>query len=540
MSGLCSNCNSKSLSRDTTTDRLICDSCGFVQKFDNFEAPLGGVNGPEGTFIRVGTSGTGTLYNYKDTKIYKAHKLIDDIADRLGLAPKSHDLKTMASAITQGEFGQGSWFDVFVGACAYVVMRKDKKSLPMPIAEVSSLIGCDEYELGRMVFRVVEFLKLRRPEYPDFDLVGSFERALRNSEVFRSVRGERKERMREQGVFLMQCMVKWSLTTGRRPVAVVAAVLVFVAELNEVGVRIEDVAKEVHAKVYTSKLRYKELLEALVKVAQVLPWGKNVTTKNIVKNAPFVIQYMEQKSMSRPGGKGNEGLERFRFDLDDVASECLRKDVEFGTDMTLVDDDFKYFELDFDRRDSDNVDSLKLSPECLSMIYTKFSSAVGYAKSSRESGEVHRRERRDLDIDNCTEWWSGESDLSKKLLLKQILEKDVGLNALPPSFVAGCEVYKKRREKINAAKRRIDRIMHPLISDSGDSRNNSSVDCEQPRKKRKGAKVNVIDWEDLIIETLLLHQVKPEEIEKGHYNTLMDLYVFNSGIIPEFPEMIEA
>lgn len=446
----------------------------------------------------------------------------------------------MVSAITEGEYGLGRWFDVFVGACAYVVMRKDRRSLPLPIAEVASVVGCDEHELGRMVLRVVQFSKLRRPEYPEFDVVSSFERALQNSQVLGGVGDDTKETMRRQGIFLMQCMVKWSLTTGRRPVAVVAAVLAFVAELNHVGVGIESVAQEVHAKVCTSKLRYKELLEALVKVAaQALPWGESVSTKNIVKNAPFVIQYMEKKSMSRPGGEKGKDWERFRFDLDDVVSECLRKDVEYGTDLIHVDNDSGYFEVDFDSRASlssaDDMEGFKLSPECLSMIYAKFCTEVGNAKSSKESGEVVRRERRDLDIVACTEWWSGESELSKKLLLKQVLEKDVGLDALPPSFVTGCKVYEKRREKINAAKRRIDRIMYPLNSDSGDTSSNSIMECEQPRKKRKGAKVNVIDWEDLIIETLLLHQVKDEEIEKGHYNTLMDLYVFNSGIVPKVP-----
>ncbi|XP_062082802.1 plant-specific TFIIB-related protein PTF2 isoform X2 [Humulus lupulus] len=456
---------------------------------------------------------------------------------RLGLASKSYDVKNMVNSITEGEYGQGDWFGVFVGACAYVVMRKDKRSLPMPMAEVSSVVGCDEYELGKMVSRVVKFQNLKRPEYPEFNVVSSFERALQNSQIFGNVGDDKKERIRRQGIFLIQCMVKWSLTTGRRPVPVVAAVLAFLGELNQVDVRIENVAKEVHATVCTSKLRYKELLEALVKVAQALPWGKNVNTKNIVNNAPFVIKYMEQKSMSRPGQKRTE-LERFQFNLEDVVSECLRKDVEYGNDMTdVVDNDFGYFEVDMDSRglpSTDDAEKFSLSSECLMMIYENFSSEVGCANSSRESRSVvHRREKRDFDIGACTEWWSGESELSKKLLLKQILEKDVGLNALPPAFVTNCKVYEKRREKINAAKQRIDRIMHP--STSVDCIKNFIVDYEQPRKKRKRAKVSAIDWEDLIIEMLLLHQVKEEEIEKGHYNTLMDLYVFNSGIVPEFP-----
>ncbi|KAM2010441.1 hypothetical protein EV2_005043 [Malus domestica] len=48
------------------------------------------------------------------------------------------------------------------------------------------------------------------------------------------------------------------------------------------------------------------------------------------------------------------------------------------------------------------------------------------------------------------------------------------------------------------------------------------------RKKRKRGRG--IDWEDLIIETLLLHRVKEEEIEKGRYDVLLEPYVFNSGV----------
>lgn len=54
------------------------------------------------------------------------------------------------------------------------------------------------------------------------------------------------EQMRQQGVFLLNCMVKWILTTARRPIPLVAAVMVFVVELNGVSLKIEDVAKEVH------------------------------------------------------------------------------------------------------------------------------------------------------------------------------------------------------------------------------------------------------------------------------------------------------
>ena len=85
------------------------------------------------------------------------------------------------------------------------------------------------------------------------------------------------------------------------------------------------------------------------------------------------------------------------------------------------------------------------------------------------------------------------------------------------------------KDKIKAAKLRIDKIMYPQNDDLDDNCNLSiSNGVNVGRTRRRKTKVYV-DWEDLIIETLLLHQVHEEEIEKGHYGTLLELHVFNSG-----------
>lgn len=88
----------------------------------------------------------------------------------------------MVETITTGECGQGKWFPVFIGACAYVVMRMDKKILP--IEEVVDLVGCDVYELGWMINRVVDFLDLKLPE---FDIVNSLEHVIRNYPMFNKI-----------------------------------------------------------------------------------------------------------------------------------------------------------------------------------------------------------------------------------------------------------------------------------------------------------------------------------------------------------------
>ncbi|KAL1072749.1 hypothetical protein V6Z11_D11G174300 [Gossypium hirsutum] len=474
-------CGSHSTIRDDQTGNLVCSKCYTILDFDNYEAQIGGITGPTGTNIHIGYAGTGSCISYKDRKIYQAKTLIHQYALRLDITYSESGITSMIEEITDGEFGEGDWFNVLIGACSYVVMRRDKKFFPA--AEIAKAVGCDIYELGRMIARVVKFLKLSLPE---ISIAGLFEREFNNYMNRKNVDEDKKEMMMKQGMFLVNCAVKWSLTTGRRPLPVVAAVMAFVAELNGVdGLKIEDVAEHVHAVVSTCKLRYKELLAALVRVAQVLPWGKDISVKNVVKYAPFVIQYMELKSMEVPGG-GGERVEP--FDMEDVISECLQKVAAYGNDENLSNGDSQYF-------------------------------------------EIHVRKRWGLEPYAYQDWWSGKSELSKKLLLKQILEKEVGFDMMPPSFIAGCKANERRRQKINAAKVRINKIMDPSYagSDGSDNLNSSEVACGGKKRKRRQA--SEIDWEDFVIEALLLHRVKEEDIEKGHYRALLGLYVFNSGTI---------
>ncbi|GAA0148074.1 general transcription factor [Lithospermum erythrorhizon] len=263
---------------------MSCKSCYGSTGFRQFSTHFGGITGPTGTYVRLGTAGTGNVYGYKETKIYEAQKVIEDTMFKLGLSGSmSNEVKAMIDKITEGEYGQGSWFPVLTGACAYVVMRKDNKTLP--ISEIPW-------------------------------------------------RGQLR---------LAQCLIKWFVTTGRRPIPVVAAVLVFVATLNQVDVKINELAKELHVAVATCKKRYKELLVRLVEVARVLPWGEDVTTKNIINNAPYVIQYMELKSMEKRG-ENNKHNQNREFCLDDLIDQCLSKDLGYGYGSYDVVNDSQYFE----------------------------------------------------------------------------------------------------------------------------------------------------------------------------------------------------
>ncbi|CAI9279551.1 unnamed protein product [Lactuca saligna] len=534
--GSCKNCKSKNLNVDTVTGNLECSSCGVVQDFDNYEQQTFNADGIIGTNVRLGTSGSRYDYSYHETKIYLAQKVVSDILYKLDLENRADEVNNMIKIITEEEYGSGNWFNVLVGACIYVVMRKANKWLPL--TSVCETVGCDNYELGRMVYRVIDHLDLK---LPDFDIVGLFDRVMKELLGGKGNIGKDKiGRMVKQGIFLIQCMIKWYVTTGRRPVPVVVAVIVFVCQLNDVvDVDFEDLASQLNVVVATCKLRYNELLKKLVEVARIrLPWGNDVNVKNIMKNAPIVIQYMEMKSMSNPTNK-TKNLEEVGADLDGLVNDCLNKDGQYFVQDFEFDDnnnnnnDKSRGSIDWEVED---LEKLNISPECLSTIYLKYLNEYSEMKSSMatlENRNEKRSERYDFLMDGL-EYWSGDSELSKKLFLDKILEKDVGLNAMPKSFIDGCLKIQKRKRKIKAAKIRIEKIRRPPIEEnglddesgqSGQSQEFVKTQTNSRKRKRKVKKVD-IDWEDFVIETLLLHEVKEEEIEKGF------LKVSNSSTCP--------
>ena len=163
----------------------------------------------------------------------------------------------------------------------------------------------------------------------------------------------------------------------------------------------------VHARVSTCRARYKELLETLVKVAQVLPWGKDVTVKNIIKNALVGIQYMERNAMLKHGEKREEGLDQATVDLKDVVVECLRNDGEFeyGVDGMSKRKDSRYFMLESNagRVGGGDSERQQISLECLSVLYKKFLDENNCAESLRGSGSAQKRRILQFDLLECWE-----------------------------------------------------------------------------------------------------------------------------------------
>lgn len=461
----CKRCNGTDFQRDDSTGNSYCSGCGTLQEYDNYEAQLGGLKGPQGTYIRVGTTGTGSTLAYRDKKIFDAGNLIDDISERLQLGDKSEEVKRMIGKITDGEFGRGEWFSVLIGACCYAVVRKEGSGV-LTMDEIVNVVGCDLHQLGSMCKRVVEYLGI---ELGEFDLVGLFVKTASSSPRLSGLDGKKKERVVKQGGFLMNCSLKWFLSTGRRPMPLVVAVLGLVCQVNGVKCKIDDLARDCEVSLCTCKLRYKELLERLVKVAKEigLPWAGDVNVKNVVKHSGALIGLMEAKSMRKKGDRSDGVC------LKEIVRDCLRQEA-----MYCYDDD-----------DDD--------------------------EGERSSF---------LQVVSCEDWWKGKSKMSQRLKLKEVLERDVGLDDLPVSFIKGCDAVERRREKIKAAKLRIGAVQDPCDDDKVSGRELSLEIGDGKKKRKRGCE---IDWEDLVIQTLVLHNVKDEEIEKGHYNALLGLHVFN-------------
>ncbi|KAH9330279.1 hypothetical protein KI387_002387, partial [Taxus chinensis] len=102
-----------------------------------------------------------------------------------------------------------------------------------------------------------------------------------------------------------------------------------------------------------------------------------------------------------------------------------------------------------------------------------------------------------------------------------------------------------RCDKINAAKLRISEIKKSISKylcwkdNAGQSykermkdnlRKTGALSFLSKKRKRKDGKCG-IDWEDYIIECLLLHEADEKQIEDGHYSALLDLHVFKSDEI---------
>ncbi|KAG0492904.1 hypothetical protein HPP92_006302 [Vanilla planifolia] len=416
------------------------------------------------------------------------------------------------------------------------------------LAEAAAAVASDPHDLGHMVARVVQQLDIG--QLPELDAIGLLERTVLNFPPFSNLDKDRLSEILGQGRFLLHCAMRWFLTTGRHPLPIVAAVLTFVAKVNGVNISIEDIAKEIHAGVATCRSRVRELLQVLVRVAKLLlPWGDDVTMKNIVHNAPVLIRFMELKSRykSNHAEKGDGHLQDTRFNLGDILNT-------FSEYRDVSPEESKYFNLEDEVTGNqmlsfDKLKRLKLSATeiCLSHSYQSVLDRLPGFNNKSDIGTKtgNKRRRKGLEIEDWIESWQGRWESDKGLTVDQILERCEGFDALPPSFINGIDMQRRRKVKIEAAKNRILKTMKRtptigVMAPIGDGDEKLSKHLTYRKRRRNNRAIDGIDWEDCIIELLLLHQVDDEEIQQGQYNRLLDLHVFYSSDLEELSEMAKS
>lgn len=493
---------------DSVYGILACDNCGRV--FDDVETYLGShhqaghVLERGGTYVKPGEDGSlaacglaGPLLhssaNRDEMNRREVMKKMKEITAVLRVPhERVEDVKFMLERLLDGEWGQGRWIEVLVGACIYVAIRQSR--LPLTLVEVASSVDCGIVELGRMYRRVLDSLEL---ELPETDPVVFLERAIASLAKTKGIERDFIRKMSKQGGLLLECSQQWFITTGRRPLPVVAAVITLVADANQIKLNLDDVVREVYSHPRTSRMRLTELKEALVGVGQKLPWGKDITLKTLDKHLPFLLQFLEtdmKRAKKRKGSNPQMPPSKISSTSSvELGPSCTRQDVE-----------------------SHDLNSQK--------------SVSAWDKSEEGTSTSGRR-------------FLVDSRSVELKLVQALKRKEVDWQAWPKSFLASEGAHSRRCNKIRAAMERILKAKRGLLSRLGNAHskpfqtlspsalNATGVDSSRAKKRRVDPpqeKKSELDWEDLVIEYLLLRGVNHTQLEDGYYKAALGVHSMES------------
>ncbi|KAJ1269329.1 hypothetical protein BS78_07G203500 [Paspalum vaginatum] len=568
MSSTCDSCGEDAVVSDPDSGVLVCTSCGLVHGAGASEfVHQATFNDSGGLDLRVSSLVRNNADTaYRDQKLEGASAGITSIATRLGLSQtRAEEALRMAKSATDGELATpGSAFLPALGAaCTLLVSRSHR--LPLSLAEAADAAFCSAPALADLVSRVAARLSL--PPLPCFDYAAALDRAVHLSPSLAAAAAAGKaEAILAHARFLLRCASKWSLTTGRFPLPVIAALIAFSAEVNGVtALSVEDIARDISAGSRTSLLRYKELVDALVHVARkLLPWGADVNAKNLLLNAPVLLRLMEMRSQSDP----SEFLESFAPNIAGIvqAYSCVDDDEsKYLQNVPVVADDFAFLDSGQDEKE---FEVKKITEKGLSDAYQNVLQRLAQVQNLGKVGKGTDRRKQWKGGLQLEPWLDTVDDGWKKnMQLEELVDIDIGYDAPPPSFAASMELQKQRRARIEAAKQRIDAIRKAPAAPAAKTNHSqppvrnedvcppqklarkkrgrkrmddtdhiipSDDTAEMPdgqasrKKRRRRGSCDGIDWEDCIIELLLLHGANEAEIEQGQYRRLLELHVFSA------------
>ncbi|KAL2635406.1 hypothetical protein R1flu_006885 [Riccia fluitans] len=547
----CRSCGVATMVMDALHGIYACESCGFVSDQAaselGSEFQIGHVIERRGTNIAARDSGAAAAQglmrgqvsrnfytgftNYSERHKEETLKKVQRITGQLRVpGDKIDQVKHMLESTVDGDWGSGRWVDVLVAACVYIVIRQSQ--LPLTIPEVADCVNCDVVELGRMYNRVLMKLRIT---VPHVDLSIFLDRAV---STFPAVSKKGKDVMRKiskQGSVLLHNAVQWFITTGRRPLPVVAAVLQLVLESNSIAVPITDVAAELHAGIWATRLRYKECKNSLVNVAQNLPWGTDVTPKTVLRHLPFILQFLEVK-MKLGNGDAAQGSacstllssKKRVLTLVNRTSDPHLFNAKFEITSNVSREENIYGESHEDEAmEGRPVKQLKVEGRRCPIVEKELVEVNLQNTEGRLPGDHSPEHCLDLTVslskaaDSTGELsHSGASPSANEAPLSSSRPSSV----LPVAFIASEEARKRRLHKIQLAKIRINKhrsllakkysIPHMLAGVAEDGEGSSGADSKLDDS------VLAPDSEDLRIEKLLLKGVSGEELETGYYKSL--------------------
>eukprot|EP00850_Spirogloea_muscicola_P020091 SM000207S06166 [mRNA] locus=s207:77096:80893:- [translate_table: standard] len=145
-----------------------------------------------------------------------------------------------------------NWADLLSGACIYIAARQGR--LAVTIDQVADAVHGDVMKLARMFHHIVKLLAVTLPEV---DLKPFVESAI--SLLPMAIAWDVRAVVARQAGLLLDCARAHCLLTGRRPLPVAAAALLYALQLNNMVIEPADVCSLLHASPDTTRLRYREL-----------------------------------------------------------------------------------------------------------------------------------------------------------------------------------------------------------------------------------------------------------------------------------------
>jgi len=226
----------------------------------------------------------------------------------------------------KGKWKTGKKAELIVASCSIIVARTNH--LPISLLDVADKLQMNVFELGKVFSEVVQLLNCN---LPDIDPALFLEKCISlfmkhlylNVKIDIEMTGPHSNSCKEVTKDLCEVSIRlinvakddW-LVTGRRPTAITAAsiVLAFLLIIQHSNDYKQSVYEEVKLLVHeelsksdikylsellnvssnTTLLRVKELKTTLIRLgSKLLPWGNNLTLKNIIHHIPMILKHLE-------------------------------------------------------------------------------------------------------------------------------------------------------------------------------------------------------------------------------------------------------